>query len=429
MRQTRFLAAGAHPDDIEIGAGALVHRLGADGHEVWFLILTDEEDREHRRTEAIAAAAHLGVPSERVLFAGLTDSNSYVNATNVSTVRSLMQAAGCNPAVVITHSANDSHNDHRLANELLRATFRQKLFLLFSIHISAETSAFSPRLFVGMTEQDTSVKQAALDEHVSQRRRISKVSLEGHEEMLATLADLRRAEAFEIFAQGGSDTNIADLMEYNDSPFHQFWYPLVQNRDIYLFYQQYRRQPESISKYSSHHESSGRDVLREAFVARWFPRTPVHERFSNSPDAEALLRRENILLAGGAVDNPITRNYFNRFSTVDWVVEYDMPRREPVYLLQRSTGRRVAPRRTPNDVLIADVGVVSIIPNPYRKDRKIVAAAGVHGLGTQGILVFLADPTRNPELLARLMASESGQVPVEVSATDLTVRPLLLNGG
>jgi hypothetical protein len=245
--------------------------------------------------------------------------------------------------------------------------------------------------------------------------------------MLGSLAGLPRAEAFEIFAQAGADIGIADLMAYNDSQFHRFWYPLITDRNIYLLYQQYKHQPDSISKYSSHHESSGRDVLREAFGVQWFPRSPLRERFSNSPDAEVLLRAEHILLAGGAVDNPITRGYFNRFSMVDWVVEYDMPRREPVYLLQRSTGRRVAPRRTAGGALTADVGILTVISNPYQSDRKIVAAAGVHGLGTQGILVFLADPNRNVDLLSLLTTSESAQIPVEVSVDDLAIRALRLD--
>ena len=40
-RFTRYLFVGPHPDDIEIGAGATVSRLTAQGKRVTFLICTD----------------------------------------------------------------------------------------------------------------------------------------------------------------------------------------------------------------------------------------------------------------------------------------------------------------------------------------------------------------------------------------------------
>ena len=86
-RFTRYLFVGPHPDDIEIGAGATVSRLTAQGKRVTFLICTDgcygtentalsgKELVAARRQEALASAALLGVTDVR--FLSLSDGGAY----------------------------------------------------------------------------------------------------------------------------------------------------------------------------------------------------------------------------------------------------------------------------------------------------------------------------------------------------------------
>ena len=73
----RYLFVGPHPDDIEIGAGATVAALAAQGKSICFLICTDgrygnvnlkeevseDELADIRKQEAIRSAAALGVRS------------------------------------------------------------------------------------------------------------------------------------------------------------------------------------------------------------------------------------------------------------------------------------------------------------------------------------------------------------------------------
>ena len=77
----RFLFVGPHPDDIEIGAGATVAALAAQGKSICFLICTDgrygtvnlkenmseQELIATRKDEAIRSAAALGVKDVRFL--------------------------------------------------------------------------------------------------------------------------------------------------------------------------------------------------------------------------------------------------------------------------------------------------------------------------------------------------------------------------
>ena len=85
----RYLFVGPHPDDIEIGAGATVAALAAQGKKICFLICTDgrygsvnlkepvpeEELIAIRKDEAIRSAAALGVSDVR--FLGLSDGGFY----------------------------------------------------------------------------------------------------------------------------------------------------------------------------------------------------------------------------------------------------------------------------------------------------------------------------------------------------------------
>ena len=85
----RYLFLGPHPDDIEIGAGATVAALAAQGKSICFLICTDgrygtvnmkdsvteEELIAIRKDEAIRSAAALGVTDVR--FLNLSDGGFY----------------------------------------------------------------------------------------------------------------------------------------------------------------------------------------------------------------------------------------------------------------------------------------------------------------------------------------------------------------
>ena len=85
----RYLFVGPHPDDIEIGAGATVAALAAQGKHICFLVCTDgrygttnmqeavseEELIATRKEEAIRSAVALGVTDVR--FLGLSDGGFY----------------------------------------------------------------------------------------------------------------------------------------------------------------------------------------------------------------------------------------------------------------------------------------------------------------------------------------------------------------
>lgn len=200
----QILAAGAHPDDIEIGAGALVSRLAARGHDIWLLILTDDGVTGWmRRSESAAAAKILGAPEGRVLFGGLRDGYLRADGDTVTLVRRL--TAGIDPGLIITHTAADSHNDHAEADRITRAAFRRRVFWHYSVALSAEPSMFCPSVWLDVSDDEGRIKAAALAEHVTQRARLARMDLAGYEARMGARNGCGRVEAFEVTVQEGAD--------------------------------------------------------------------------------------------------------------------------------------------------------------------------------------------------------------------------------
>lgn len=125
----RALAIGAHPDDIELQAGATLARWAAHGCEVHFLVLTDgskgswapDDDRDAlvalRRREALEAAGELG--ARDVHFLGLVDGELQSGLVERALVSRVIRAVA--PDVVLGHDPWKRyrlHPDHRHAGFL-----------------------------------------------------------------------------------------------------------------------------------------------------------------------------------------------------------------------------------------------------------------------------------------------------------------------
>jgi LmbE family N-acetylglucosaminyl deacetylase len=412
----RMLAVGAHPDDIEIGAGALISKSVGLGLDIDLLILTDDEQESAvRRVEAVRAAGELGVASDRVVFGGLADGNLRADGETVRRIRELMAERGIDPDIVVTHSQADSHNDHVEAHRLAHAVFRKRVFLHYSIHLSGELDRFAPRVFVDVSGARLDAKNRALSSHRSQQDRIGKADLVKHEMMLGGLARLDRAEAFEVGFQNNAVDVLGKTIGLSDSRFHRLWAPIVGEAELTLLYEAYSTPGEPID-WPTVHENAGRDRLRHAFATQWAPSSPLREKYSNNPDAADSLRRGRVVLAGGAVSNPVVRDLYNRLSGTRWAIEYDLPRTQPAFLLNRADGRRFYPEFGADRMIVRDAGVVAVTENPWAPETHIVCAAGTSGFATRLGLEFLADPGARPDLADEFLDHPNTQVAFSVDA-------------
>jgi LmbE family N-acetylglucosaminyl deacetylase len=129
-RPLSLLAVGAHPDDIEIGAGGLLLQLAARPLQARYVLLTGTEERQAEARAA--AAAFLPGADLTVELSQLPEGRlpaAWAQAKEV-----LEQVArSCTPDVILAPSVGDAHQDHRTVAEIMPTVFRDQLCLSYEI--------------------------------------------------------------------------------------------------------------------------------------------------------------------------------------------------------------------------------------------------------------------------------------------------------
>ena len=127
------LAIGAHSDDIEIGCGGTILSLARFWPEarVHWLVLAAHGDRiDEARTSAEAFLAGLREPTVEIL--SRRDGYLPYEASEVKDTFEALKAR-IDPDLVLTHTRDDLHQDHRLVCDLTWNTFRDHLVLEYEI--------------------------------------------------------------------------------------------------------------------------------------------------------------------------------------------------------------------------------------------------------------------------------------------------------
>lgn len=123
---------GAHPDDIEIGAGGLLLRLGeaVSDLRVHYVLMTGSPVRQD---EARAASAAF-LPSATITYGlhGLPDGRLPGHWNEVKQALH-DEARGRAPDLVLCPSRHDAHQDHRLVAQLAPTVFRDAFILGYEI--------------------------------------------------------------------------------------------------------------------------------------------------------------------------------------------------------------------------------------------------------------------------------------------------------
>lgn len=123
------LAIGAHPDDIEIGAGGLLLSLAAQ-QAVHYAVLTGT--RERHREARNAAHAFLPAADLTIELFDLPEGRLPAVWCRVKEVIEEI-ARSFSPDVILAPSRNDAHQDHRTIGEIVPTVFRDQLYLAYEI--------------------------------------------------------------------------------------------------------------------------------------------------------------------------------------------------------------------------------------------------------------------------------------------------------
>ena len=127
----KILAIGAHPDDIEILCAGTLARYAADGHVIFMGVFTSGDMGDLKIPPAQLAATRKGeaeasasILNARLLWGGVTDELVFPNEVQRRLMIDLLRQA--DPDVILTHSPNDYHPDHRYVAQLVFDSYFQK---------------------------------------------------------------------------------------------------------------------------------------------------------------------------------------------------------------------------------------------------------------------------------------------------------------
>jgi len=143
----QVLCVGAHADDLEIGCGGAVLKLGDSGRPLavtWVVFSAAGE----RRREALESAERFLARAKRkeVIVKDFRDGFFPYQGAAVKEYFEELKGRIA-PDVIFTHHRNDLHQDHRLIAELTWNTFRNHLILEYEIP-KYDGDLGSPNVFV-----------------------------------------------------------------------------------------------------------------------------------------------------------------------------------------------------------------------------------------------------------------------------------------
>lgn len=160
----RVLFLGAHPDDIEIGCGALIHNI-VDKTEILCVTLSDNQknpDLQKVKNEHLRSMKILGVPEEKVIF-GPFVTRVFPDSRQEILEYFLKLRKDFNPDLIFTHSKQDVHQDHNTMTEEALRAFRGITVLGFDVVRSSY--GFFPHFLIEVTEEDANKKIEALAQY------------------------------------------------------------------------------------------------------------------------------------------------------------------------------------------------------------------------------------------------------------------------
>lgn len=192
------VAVGAHPDDIEIGAGGSIALHAARGDTVRCLVLTRGQklsSPDRRESEARDAASILDVDDVR--FLGYEDTKVPYDDDIVERIDEHCQDIDADRAYV--HTQEDTHQDHRRAAlSSIAATRNTDEVLAFES--PSTRSSFDPQYYNALTEGFLERKIEAIRSHESQQEKkyLEAEAMKGLARFRGRQANTRYAEAFQV---------------------------------------------------------------------------------------------------------------------------------------------------------------------------------------------------------------------------------------
>ena len=154
----RILFIGAHPDDIELGAGALIHHIQPTCD---IMCVTLSDNQKNPQLKNVVKELHdsmkvLEVPADRVIVEKFPTRDFPDHRQDILEYL-LKIRREFKPEMVFVHSRADIHQDHNVATEEALRAYRGTTVLGFDVVRSSY--GFFPHFLIEVSEKDVDKKR------------------------------------------------------------------------------------------------------------------------------------------------------------------------------------------------------------------------------------------------------------------------------
>ena len=199
LRAGRILTIGAHPDDIEIAAGAALAKMRDAGYFISGLVMTRGEkggDSDTRPHEARRGAKFLGLDEVQVM--DFPDAHLSTDMVKITDAIEEM-IAKVQPDIIFTHSIHDIHQDHQTVYEATVRAARHVRTTILCYESPSVTQDFHPTYFIDVGKY-VDIKIHSIREHWDQRKKpyMKPELIRGKLAFRGAQAKVDYAEGFEV---------------------------------------------------------------------------------------------------------------------------------------------------------------------------------------------------------------------------------------
>lgn len=162
----RVCFIGAHPDDIELGCGALIAHMSGQA-DIRCLTLSDNQKNPKLKNlegEHYNSMQKLGIPQEKVYLESFV-TRKFPEQRQEILERIIHLNHEFQPDIVFTHTKADLHQDHNTVTEESLRAFRGTT--VFGYDVIRSSYGFFPNFLVEVSEEDVQKKLASLGEYLT----------------------------------------------------------------------------------------------------------------------------------------------------------------------------------------------------------------------------------------------------------------------
>jgi LmbE family N-acetylglucosaminyl deacetylase len=194
------LAIGAHPDDLEIGAGGMLARFTRGGARTVMAVVSVPGDYETRLAEARSGAKIIGAELHLARGGSIRRIEDLKNYELVKVLDELVREFA--PDAVLTHGTADFHADHLLVHNACVPTQRLRSFDFFGFQPSMcrpVPTVFHPRAYVDISDT-IDIKMQSIMAHASQfqDRRLSLDMFRDYARFQGRMVGVEYAEGLDV---------------------------------------------------------------------------------------------------------------------------------------------------------------------------------------------------------------------------------------